>query len=117
MSISQDFPALREDVLRRMGDLSQAIPDTMKGFMAMHDAAVKDGVLSAKVKELISLGIAIAVHCEGCIAAHVYDALKHGATREEIAETVGVAVLMGGGPATVYGSLALRAADQFLAQK
>ena len=86
MSTSQDFPALREDVLRRMGDLSQAIPDTMKGFMAMHDAAVKDGVLSAKVKELISLGIAIAV-------------------------------LMGGGPATVYGSLALRAADQFLAQK
>lgn len=47
----------------------------------------------------------------------MHDALKHGATREEIAETVGVAVLMGGGPATVYGSLAMRAVDQFLAQK
>lgn len=116
MSTHQDFPALEKDVLSRLGDLSRTIPDTMKGFMAMHDAAVKDGALSAKVKELISLGIAIAVHCEGCIACHVHDALKHGATREEIAETVGVAVLMGGGPATVYGSLAMRAVDQFLAQ-
>lgn len=117
MSTHQNFPELEKDVLDRIGQMGRSIPDVMQGFMAMHDAAVKDGALSAKVKELISLGIAIAVHCEGCIAAHVYDALKHGATREEIAETVGVAVLMGGGPATVYGSLALRAADQFLAQK
>ncbi|BAS27730.1 carboxymuconolactone decarboxylase family protein [Limnochorda pilosa] len=66
--------------------------------------------------ELMSLAIAIVVHCEGCIACHVHDALDHGASREEVAETVGVAVMMGGGPSVVYGSLALEALEQFLAQ-
>lgn len=117
MSDSQAYPQLRNDVLRRMGELGRAIPGTMQGFQALHDAAVREGALSPKMKELIALGIAIAVHCEGCIACHVHDALQHGASREEIAETVGVAVMMGGGPSVVYGSMAMAAVEQFQGPK
>jgi len=67
------------------------------------------------VKELIALAIAITVGSDGCIAYHVHDALKSGASREEILETVGVAVMMGGGPSVVYGKEAVAALEQFAA--
>jgi AhpD family alkylhydroperoxidase len=89
------------------------IPDTMAGFGELHANAVSKGALDTKTKELMALSIAIAVHCNGCIAFHVHDALKAGASREEIVETIGVAILMGGGPAMVYGCEALEALDQF----
>lgn len=88
----------------------------MAGFSKLHNEAIKDGALSTKNKELIALGIAIAVRCTGCIQCHVKAAIDAGATREEICEAVGVAILMSGGPGTVYGSMALEAADQFLAK-
>ena len=88
----------------------------MKAFASLHKASIADGALSSKTKELISLGIAITVRCEGCISYHVHDALKAGATAEEIVETIGVAILMGGGPAMVYGCEALEALEQFLTQ-
>ena len=74
---------------------------------------MSDGALPPKIKELMALAIAVAIHCEGCIAYHVHDALYAGATREEIVETIGVAVMMGGGPAAVYGAEALEAVAQF----
>ncbi len=95
------------------GKLHGANPDVMNGFAKMHRAAVADGVLSAKTKELIALAISITSHCDGCIAFHTHDAVKAGATRSEVEEAVAVAVLMGGGPAAVYGSDALDALDQF----
>lgn len=88
-------------------------PGVMAGFAELHKSAVADGELSAKVKELIALAIGISVRCDGCIATHVHDALHVGATRQEIVETVGVTVLMGGGPALVYGCQALQALDEF----
>lgn len=115
MSSQHDYPQMRRDFLTRLGNLGKEIPETVQGFQALHGAATKDGALSTKVKELIALGIAIAIRCDGCIASHVHDAIKHGATRAEIAETVGVSILMGGGPSTVYGSLAMVAYDQFQA--
>lgn len=75
----------------------------------MHHAAAEDKALSPKQKELISLGIAITIRCEGCIACHVQAALNAGATQEEIVETIGVAVVMGGGPSIVYGQKAYAA--------
>lgn len=74
---------------------------------------MSEGVLSAKVKELISLSIAVTCRCDGCIAFHVHDALKGGATREEIVESIGIAILMGGGPSVMYGCEALEALGQF----
>lgn len=105
-----------EEVMANMGALGENCPGVMKSFMGLHDEALKEGALSTKEKELISLGIAIAVRCTGCIQCHVKAALDAGASREEIAETVGVAVLMAGGPGTVYGGMALEALEQFLAE-
>jgi len=96
-----------------MGKLGVEIPNTMSGFVELHKAASADGALSHKIKELISLAIGITVRCNGCIAFHVHDAMQAGATRQEIMETIGVAVLMGGGPSVVYGTEALEAVNQF----
>ncbi len=95
------------------GQMAKEIPDVMGAFTKLHLAAIKDNALSKKVKELIALGIGITVRCDGCIASHIHDALKAGASREEIMETIGVAMLMGGGPSMVYGSEAMEALNQF----
>jgi AhpD family alkylhydroperoxidase len=79
----------------------------------MHGTTGEEGALTVKQKELIALGIAITIRCEGCIACHVKDALENGATREEIVETIGVSILMGGGPSIVYGEKAYQALDEF----
>jgi AhpD family alkylhydroperoxidase len=84
--------------------------------MKLHKTGSTDGALSAKVKELIALAIGIAVRCDGCIAFHVHDALKAGATHDEIVDAIGVAIYMGGAPAVVYGSQALEALQQFETQ-
>lgn len=93
--------------------LRETLPGPIGGFGQLHRQATQDGVLSTKVKELMALAIAVGVRCDGCIAYHVHDALQAGASREEIAEAIGVAVLMGGGPAMIYGAEALAAVDQF----
>ncbi len=93
--------------------LGQELPGPMSGFARLHKKAVEDGALSGKVKELMALAISIAVGCEGCIAYHVHDAVAAGATRAELLETIGVGLLMGGGPASIYAAHALEAVDQF----
>jgi len=112
---TQTFPERRRELIQRLGHMHQVIPETMQGFRAMHSASAKDGALPKATKELIALAVGIAVHCEGCIAFHVHDALAAGASAEEIAEAVGVTVLMGGGPAAMYGADALAAVAQFQA--
>lgn len=114
--MSNNFPEYNKKVRELMGKLGREIPDTMSKFVELHKAASKSGALDTKTKELISLAIGITVRCNGCIAFHIHDALKAGATRQEILETIGVAVLMGGGPSVVYGAEALEALDQFKAQ-
>jgi AhpD family alkylhydroperoxidase len=88
----------------------------VSGFARLHKKAAEDGVLSAKVKELMALAISIAVGCEGCIAYHTHDAIKAGATRPELLETIGVGVMMAGGPGTIYAAHALDAVEQLLAE-
>lgn len=103
-----------KDLQKSFTKLAKNCPDVINSFGGLHKEATKDGALSLKTKELIALGIAIVVRCSGCIDSHVHSAIAAGATREEIAETVGVAILMGGGPSTVYGSQAIEAMEQFL---
>lgn len=93
--------------------LAEVIPTTASTFGRLVTDATADGALSIKIKELIAFGIAITVRCDGCLAHHAQAVLKAGATRQEVAEMIGVAVLMGGGPSTVYGVEALRAYDEF----
>lgn len=112
-----DFVARRHELRAGFGKLAEVLPGPMKGFGSLHYAAVQDGALSKATKEVIALAIGICGHCDGCIAFHVHDALQAGATRAEIEEAIGVAVLMGGGPAAVYGSDALAALEQFEAEQ
>ncbi len=90
-------------------DLRRAIPEVYSGFGALHSAALAPGALSASMKELIALAIAVVERCDGCIASHSRGAVTAGASKEEAAEAIGVAFLMAGGPATVYGPRAYAA--------
>jgi len=111
--MSKNPQAIWDQLKRRQGDIRHALPDVVKGFTEMMQAAEKDGVLSHKVKELVTLGIAISTRCDYCIVAHVAACLKAGATREEIMEVCGVAILMGGGPSYTYTALVLDTMDAF----
>lgn len=97
-------------------ELRQHIGEVYAGFAHMHRAAYDDGALPGKTKELIALAIAIHDHCDGCIASHARGAARKGATPEEVAETIGVTIQMGGGPATIYGPRAWAAYKEFAAE-
>ncbi len=112
----KNYPKLYSEMIDLMKSAGQEIPNQMKAFSALHKTATAEGAVSKANKELIALGIAIAVRCDGCIAFHVNDALKAGCNREEIMETIGVAILMGGGPAVMYGCEALAALNQFTSE-
>ena len=116
MSTEKSYPDIHSHIQKLMGQIQREIPSVMEGFGKLHHAAVGDGALDPKTKELIALGIAISVRCEGCISFHVHDALKAGATRPEIVEAIGVAILMGGGPSLMYGVEAYEALGQFEAE-
>lgn len=92
-----------------------ARPEAGHGFTAMHRAAMGEGgSMTVREKELVALGIGIATRCVDCIGFHVQAAAKHGATRDDVADTIAVAVMMGGGPAYMYGVKALEAYDQLI---
>jgi AhpD family alkylhydroperoxidase len=93
-------------------ELRAGAPDVMKAFGAIAQAATKADALDAKSKELIALGIAVAIRCDDCIAFHAKAALERGARREEVMETLGMAIYMGAGPAAMYASHAIEAFDQ-----
>jgi AhpD family alkylhydroperoxidase len=93
--------------------LREAIPGVYAGYAQLHNAAMGDGALPARVKELIALAIAVTRECDGCVVAHARGAARRGATAQEVAETMGVAILMNGGPGTVWGPRALAAFDEF----
>src|ERR1019366_7749116 len=95
--------------------LREAAPAAWEGFAKLHDAAVADGVLPARVKELMAPAIAVVKACDGCIAYDAKAAARQGATPEEVAEALSVALLMDGGTATVYGPRAWAAFEEVAA--
>jgi AhpD family alkylhydroperoxidase len=105
------------DITRRIsGDLKKLrkdIPDTMQAFSALAQAATRTGALDKKTKELIALAIGIATRCDGCIGFHTEALVRLGATRQEVQETLGMAVYMGGGPSLMYAADAIAAYEQF----
>lgn len=109
----RSYPELNERVHSRMKEYATESPDIMKDFMQLHNESMVDGAISKKLKELIALGIAICIRCDGCIALHVHDAIEVGATHDEIVDAIGVAIQMGGSPSVVYGSQALNALKGF----
>lgn len=109
-----DYVLEQQHLEARLAQLGQELPGPMSGFARLHRKAVEDGALPGKVKEMMALAISIVVGCDGCIAYHVHDAVEAGATRQELLETIGIALLMGGGPGSIYAAHALDAIEQFL---
>ena len=85
-----------------MGHMKEQAPDIGRGFGAMYQKLMGDGALSLREKELIAIGIGMALRCEPCIYAHVEKAVQAGATREQLLEMAGVVVTMTGGPGYVH---------------
>ncbi len=114
--MKNDYVLEHQHLEERLVQLGQELSGPMSGFARLHKKSIENLALSAKVKELMALAISIAVHCEGCIAYHVHDAVAAGASRQELMEALGVAIMMGGGPALMYAAQAQDAIEQFLAQ-
>lgn len=103
-----------EDYRQGAGEWSKAHPECMPAFAELSKVAMKPGALDHKTKELIAATVGLAVRCEYCIVYHVYEALKAGATRQELIETACVTNLMGGGPVVTYtATLFLDAVNTF----
>jgi len=111
-----DYPQQYERLSRLIEKLGSELPGTMSSFRKLQKNAMSENALDTMTKELIALGIAISVRCDGCIPNHVHDALKAGASHDEIMETIGVSMLMGGGSVLVHGAEALAALEQFTAE-
>ena len=112
-----DWPETAKDLSLELRNLRAGASDVMKAFSAITQAALAPGALDAKTKELIALAIAVATRCDDCVAFHSKAAVEHGATRDEVLETLGMAIYMGAGPAAMYASHALGAFTQFEAAK
>ena len=110
---THNWTEVATNLVGAMRPLRQGAPETMAAFSGLAKAALEPGALDTKTKELIALGIAVATRCDGCIAFHAQAAVKQGATREEVMETMGMAVYMGAGPSVMYAAQALEAFDQF----
>lgn len=110
--MSESFPDLLAGLNRQIADLRANAPKTMQAFSGLARAALEPGTLDTRTKELLAIAIAIATRCDGCIGFHAKAAIKAGATREEILETLSMAIYMGAGPSMIYAAEALRAFDE-----
>lgn len=111
--MSKDYGQITQDISAYTSELRKMIPETMNSFYSLSKEACKSGVLDEKTKELIALAIGVATRCDGCIGFHTKALVRLGATREELAEMLGMSVYMGGGPSLMYAADTLRAFDQF----
>ncbi|HET8694565.1 MAG TPA: carboxymuconolactone decarboxylase family protein [Aquabacterium sp.] len=105
----------RKQLMTRISEFGKLSPDTVVGYQALSAAGKKTGQLDAKTRELIAIAVAVTTRCDGCISVHAAEAVKQGATREEIGEALGVAVAMNAGAAMVYSARALDATASLVA--
>lgn len=117
MATEKDYKAIIAGISAYSAELRRAIPPVMQSFGALAKAASAPGALDQKTKELVALAIGVTQHCDGCIGYHSKALVDLGATREQVAELLGMCVYMGGGPALMYAADALRAFDQFSGQR
>ena len=106
-----DWNKYRSQVLSGVGEIGKLSPDTVKGYMALGAAGAKTGQLDARTRELIALAVAVSLRCDGCITVHASEAKKLGATAEELAEALGIAIAVNAGAALVYSTRTLDAFD------
>lgn len=112
----EDWLALISNMNGAVRDLRQAAPEVIKTFGDMARAAHVGNALDEKTKELVALAISVAIRCDPCIAYHAEGAIKQGASREAVAETLAMAIYMGAGPSVMYAAQALEAVNQLRAK-
>lgn len=100
-----------------LAPLRRDIPATTQGFSALAQAAISDGVLDKKTKELIAMALAVASRCDPCLGYHAQALVKLGCSRDELEEMLSVCVYMGGGPSLMYAANALAAYEEFGGEK
>jgi AhpD family alkylhydroperoxidase len=103
---------LMQDINTSLAPFRKAQPNAMAGFAQLAKAAITDGAISAKHKELIAVSIAVTQGCSGCIGFHVKALVQLGCTRGELEEMLAVCVYMGGGPALMYSAEVIAAWDK-----
>jgi AhpD family alkylhydroperoxidase len=108
-----DWNEYRKQLAVGVKEIAQISPDTIKGYIALSTAGQKTDLLGAKTRELIALAVAVTARCDGCITVHTEAAIKNGATKEEIAQALGVAVAVNAGAALVYSARVMDAFNQY----
>src|SRR5688572_29576139 len=105
--LTLDWAGHRTQLLGRIGEMGRPSPDTLSGYQALSGAGAKTDHLGGKTVELIALAVAVTVRCDGCNAVHSKAALQEGASKEEIAEALGVAPAVNAGAALVFSARVL----------
>ena len=113
----KDFPEITRGISSGLRELRKDILEPLAGFSQLTREAMKEGLLDKKTKEFIAMAIGVAARCDGCLGFHAEALVKLGATRQELAEVLAVAVQMGGGPSLMTAADAMTAFLQFEAQK
>lgn len=111
----KSFARITGDVSTTLTAMRNEVPEAMKGFSALAQAAMKPGAVDVIHKELIALAIGVSSRCDACIGFHVKTLIRLGVTREQLMETLAVCAYMGGGPTLMYAAEAVRAYDEFSA--
>ena len=108
-----DWNEYRKQLAVGVKEVAQLSPDTIKGYTTLAAAGGNTNLLGAKTRELIALAVAVTARCDGCITVHTEAAIKNGATNEEIAEALGVAVAVNAGAALVYSARVMDAFNEY----
>lgn len=87
--------------MKRLGELA---PEAFQAFVAFDTAALKDGAIPRKYKELMAVAVALTTQCPYCIEIHMQKAKQAGATEQELAETALVAAALRAGGAVAHGT-------------
>lgn len=111
------YHEIAHDLKGQGRELRDLLPDTYAALGRLHTTVLTDGAVPERLKQGAALAVAVVKRCDGCIAYHARACVTTGATREEVAEMIGVAILMDGGPASVWGPRALAAYDEFTAER
>ena len=116
--MSKDYQEITKEILSGMKALQQQVPDMSKAFQNLAAAtAGQNGALDEKTKELIALAIGVSKHCDGCVGFHTKKLANLGASEAEVAEALGVAVYMGGGPSLMTAAEAIQGFNRWMAKK
>ena len=106
-----DWKTYTAQVYAAVKEMAAANPDLVKAYSGLHAANAKSTHIDAKTRELIALAVAVTLRCDGCINAHTDAALKAGATKEEVVDALGVAIMVNAGAAMVYSARTVDAYD------